>query len=284
MKKKVAVTGASGLVGSRIIELLSKQFEFVPLSIQNMDITDKNSIQKNLKDLSYDLMLHLAAYTNVMGGEAEKEKVFSINETGTRNLLDVVQSAKKEFIYISTDFVFDGTHPPYTETSIPHPISVYAASKYAGEKVVGKNGMIVRFAYPYRSAFEEKKDIFRTLKSLLEAKKSLTMVDDSLMVPTFIDDIAQGLGYLMNNFSNDTFHLVGKDAMSPFTLAKTIARVFQLDDSLIGKTTYEEYFKDKAKGPRYNDVRSEKNTFFPMHTFEEGLTIIKNQLRDRSSI
>lgn len=277
--KKIAVTGASGLVGTRIIELLSDQFKFVPLSIQDMDITDKDSVHSHLKTISYDLLLHLAAYTNVVGAETEKDKAFLINETGTHNLLDVVTSAKKEFLYISTDFVFDGTKPPYVETSTPNPISVYGASKYAGEKVVGKNGMIVRISYPYRSEFEIKKDIFRTLKSLLEAKKPLSMVDDSLMVPTFIDDIARGLGYLMNHFSTDIFHLVGKDAMSPYTLAKTIARVFLLDESLISKTTYEHYFANKAKGPRYGDVRSIKNTFHPMHSFEEGLYIIKNQLK-----
>ena len=277
--KKVAVTGASGLVGTRIIELLSDQFKFIPLGIKEMDITNKDSVHSYLNTISYDLLLHLAAYTNVVGAETEKEKAFLINETGTKNLLDVVSSAKKEFLYISTDFVFDGTEPPYIETSIPNPISAYGASKYAGEKVVEKNGMIVRISYPYRSSFEMKKDIFRTLKSILESGKPLTMVEDSLMVPTFIDDIARGLGYLMNDFSLGIFHLVGKDAMSPYALAKTIARVFLLDENLISKTTYEKYFADKAKGPRYGDIRSIKNTFHPMHSFEEGLYIIKNQLK-----
>jgi len=275
--KKIAITGASGLVGTRIIELLSNRFEFIPLSIEQMDITDTDSVHSFLKTVSYDLLLHLAAYTNVAGAENEKEKAFLINETGTRNLLEAASGEEKQFIYISTDFVFDGTNPPYTETSVPNPISVYGASKYAGEKVVGKNGMIVRFSYPYRGAYEIKKDIFRTLKSFLEAGKPLTMVEDSLMVPTFIDDIAQGLEHLMNNFSNQIIHLVGKDAMSPFTLAKTIAKVFHLDESLVGKTTYEKYFENKAKGPRYSDIRSGKNTFYPMHTFEEGLNIIKKQ-------
>lgn len=272
------MTGGSGMVGTRIIELLSDKFEFIPLSIENLDITKKDSVHSYLKNLSFDLILHLAAYTNVAGAETEKEKAYLINETGTQNLFEVAQSAKKQFIYISTDFVFDGVNPPYVEKSVPNPISVYGASKYAGENVVGKNGMIVRFSYPYRSSFGIKKDIFRTLKSLLEAGKPLSMVNDSLMVPTFIDDIAQGLGYLMNNYSQEIFHLVGKDAMSPFTLAKTIANVLHLNESLVGATTYEQYFANRAKGPRYSDIRSEKNTFCLMHTFEEGLRIIKKQL------
>jgi len=276
--KKVIITGASGLVGTRIIELLSNTFEFVPLSVEDMDIVDKKSVHTYFRNQSYDLVLHLAAYTNVAGAETEKEKAYLINVTGTQNLLEEVVSKKKQFIYISTDYVFDGTTPPYIETSAPNPISVYGASKYAGEQIVENSGMIVRISYPYRSAFEIKKDIFRTIKSRLEEGKMITMVDDSLMVPTFIDDIAFGLAYLMNNFSNEVFHLVGRDAMSPYTLAKTIAQVFHLDESLITKTSYEEYYANKAKGPRYSDIKSTKNTFYPMHTFEEGMQIIKNQI------
>ena len=109
-----------------------------------MDIADKDSVHAFMKNLSFDTLLHLAAYTNVNGAESEKEKAFLINETGTKNLLKEVKSAKKQMIYISTDFVFDGTTPPYTESSIPHPISTYGASKYAGEKIIGTDGMIVR--------------------------------------------------------------------------------------------------------------------------------------------
>jgi len=276
--KKIAITGASGLVGTRIIELLSNRFTFIPLSIHDMDITDKHSVHTYLKNLSYDLLLHLAAYTNVDGAEIEKDKAYLINETGTKNLIEVTKSAHKQFIYISTDYVFDGIHPPFVETSVPHPLSIYGASKYAGEKVVGKNGMIVRISNPYRSFYDIKKDIFRKIKDLLEGGKPLVMVEDSLIVPTLIDDIAEGISYLMNNFSNETVHLVGKEALSPFTFAKTIARVFHLDESLVKKTTYENYFEHKAKAPRYSTICSEKNSFYPMHSFEDGLHIIKKQI------
>ncbi|MCX6730787.1 MAG: sugar nucleotide-binding protein, partial [Candidatus Roizmanbacteria bacterium] len=94
----------------------------------------------------------------------------------------------------------------------------------------------------------------------------------------FIDDIAYGLGHLMNNYSPEIFHLVGADAMSPYTLALSIAKAFKLNESLVGKTSYDAYFANKAKGPRYSDIQSKKNTFYKMHTFEEGLSLIKNQL------
>ena len=275
---KVALTGADGLVGSRIVELLKQDFQFIPIPQSKMDITNVDEVNSILKRIDFDVFLHLAAYTNVAGAETNKEICFKINRDGTRNVFDIVTAKGKKFIYISTDFVFDGTSPPYFEDSTPNPIATYAASKYEGEKVVKGSAMIVRIAYPYRAAFGPKKDFFRTFKSLLEQKKPLTMITDSLMTPTFIDDIAYGLKYLFNNFSPEAYHLVGSRSLSPYDAAIKVAETFGLDKSLIGKTTYQQYVKDKAALPRLADIRSKKNDFWKMKTFEEGLEEIKKQL------
>lgn len=277
--KRVVITGAGGLVGSRILELLQDDYTFIPLSSSQMDITNIDSVNNALSHTSFDGILHLAGYTNVDGAENDKDLAYRINEKGTQNLVTVAHEKQKEFIYISTDFVFDGFTPPYNEDSLPHPISVYGDSKYKGERCIGDNGMIVRISYPYRAHFEKKKDIVRILKSVLEAKKPLTMVSDSHMVPTFIDDIATGLNYLLSHYTKSVFHLVGTQTVTPYDLALQIAKVFNLDSSLISKTTYESYFAGKAKRPKYCDIVSTKNTFCRMSSLEEGLHIIKNQMK-----
>lgn len=275
---KIAITGADGLVGSRIIELLKNDFEFIPLPQSKMDIASFESVKNVLKNADFDLFLHLAAYTNVAGAETNKELCFKINVDGTKNVFSETVSKGKKFIYISTDFVFDGKNPPYFEDSVPNPPGVYAQSKYQGEKIVKDQAMIVRISYPFRANFETKKDFFRTFKSYLEQKKPLSMITDSSMTPTFIDDIAYGLRHLMNNFSPEVFHLVGGKALSPFDAAILIAEKFNLNKSLIGKTTYIEYTKTRPGLPQYADIRSKKNSFWKMKTFEEGLEEIKNQL------
>lgn len=277
---KIAVTGANGLVGSRIIELLKNDFQFIPLLQKSMDITNQEQVKKTLKNLNFDLFLHLAAYTNVPGAETNKEICFKINVNGTKNVFEIVQAKEKKFIYISTDFVFDGNNPPYFEDSIPNPLGIYAQSKFQGEKIVEKNAMIIRISYPYRASFENKKDFFRTFKTYLEQKKPLSMIFNSLMTPTFIDDIAYGLKYLINNYSPEIFHLVGKQAISPYKAVILIAKKFNLDKSLISKTTYEEYIKIKPGLPQYSDIRSKKNNFWKMKTFEEGLTEVAKQLHN----
>lgn len=275
---KIALTGADGLVGSKIVELLKNDFEFIPLSQSMMDITNKEQVDSTLKNLDFDIFFHLAAYTNVPGAETNKELCFKINVEGTKNVFDAVTQKQKKFVYVSTDFVFDGVTPPYDEDSIPNPIGVYASSKFEGEKIVNGNAMIVRIAYPYRANFDLKKDFFRTFKFYLENKKPLSMITDSLMTPTFIDDIAYGLKYLFNNYKPEIFHLVGNESISPYESAVKVAEIFNLDKSLIGKTTYEEYVKDKARLPQFATIKSKKNNFWKMKTFLEGLLEIKSQI------
>lgn len=267
----VAITGATGLIGDRVIELLNKEFSFLPLTSHDVDITNRDQVKIALQNTHYDILLHLAGYTNVNGAEQEREKAYAINVTGTQNLYDVTVEKKAKFIYISTDFVFDGTTPPYFEDSKPHPIGYYGQTKYEGELIVKDQAMIVRPSFPYRKQFDRKKDFMRTIKSLLEQKKELKMVTDSLITPTYIDDIAYALRHLMTNFTPDVYHIVGSSSMSPFDAGKLIAQTFGLDGHLIQPTTFDEYFAGKAQPPRYSEIKSKKNTFQSMKSFEEGL-------------
>ena len=277
---KIAITGAYGLIGSKIIQLLNNQFEFIPLPSSLMDITNKDKVYQVLKDLNFDFFLHLAAYTNVNQAQIEKDICFKINVEGTKNVFEVTSFKNKKFIYISTDFVFDGKkeNKPFFENSKPNPVGFYGLTKYEGEKIVKDQGMIVRISYPYRNFFPKKFDFVHKLKNTLKEKKELKMIKNALMTPTLVDDIAFGLKYLIKNYTNDTFHLVGQTAHSPYEAAKIIAKKFNLPFYLIKETTYEEYVKKRSPFPQYSDIRSLKNNFFSMSDFETGLEkIIRNQ-------
>jgi dTDP-4-dehydrorhamnose reductase len=276
---KIALTGASGLVGSRLVELLNNDFEFIALSSKDFDIKNQDQVSSVLSSIDFDMFLHLAAYTNVDGAETNQEEAYAMNVKGTENIFNSVQSKGKKMIYTSTDFVFDGKHPPYDENSKENPLSIYAKSKYDGEQLVKDTAMIVRLAYPYRATFEPKKDFMRVLKWFLEQGKDIKGITDSIFVPTFIDDFAFGLKYLMNNFSPEVFHLVGSESLSPYEAAKMIARKFNLNEELIQSTTYAEFFAGKAQRPQYSEIKSVKNTFHHMKSFEEGLDEIVRQSR-----
>ncbi len=275
---KIAITGSTGLIGSRIIELVGQDLDFLEILQNDTDITDRESVWNFLKDKNYDILLHLAGYTNVDGAEKEQDLAYKVNVEGTRNIFEAVQKQKKKLIYISTDFVFDGTNPPYDEKSTPNPLGVYAKTKYEGEKLLNGNAMIVRIAYPYRAAYEPRKDFVRSLKSLLEQGKELQMITDASITPTFIDDIAYGLKHLINDYSPQVFHVVGATTLSPFNAAILIAQTFHLDESLVKPTTFAQYSIGKAPRSQYSEIKSVKNNFYKMKTFAEGLNTIISTL------
>lgn len=272
---KIAVTGVNGLVGSRVAELLKEKHTIIPFESRDLDITDGETVSSVLGKKDYDLLLHMAAYTNVDGAETEKDKAHAVNVEGTKNLFDAVTAAGKKMIYISTDFVFDGKIPPFDEESKPNPIGYYGQTKYEGEQVLNNQAMIVRISYPYGFPSEKKPDFVQRLRQVLEHNKAITMIADSAMTPTFIDDIALGLEYLATHYKPEIYHLVGGKSYTPFEVGTSIAKHYELPESLIMPTTYKDYMKGKAARPQYSIIMTSKNTFTPMKTFEDGMAHLK---------
>ncbi len=288
---KILGTGLSGLVGSRIVELLNSSFKFENISRSTgVDITNPDQVLKALNESSAEIVLHLAAKTDVDGCEKDKDlkkdgEAWKINVEGTRNVAGACEKTGKKLIYVSTDFVFDGEIKEgefYTEESIPNPVNWYAMTKYEGEKAVREFSspwIIVRLAYPYRANFE-KPDFFRAIKKRLESKQPVAAVTDHIFAPTLIDDFASCLKVLIQNNVKGIFHTVGEELLSPFEASNIIAEAFDLDKNLISKTTRKEFFKGRAPRPFRLALKNAKIESFGVRnsTFREGLLKIREQL------
>ena len=277
--------GGSGLVGTRIVELLEGRHTFDDLSLTNgVDITDPSSLDVIRNDKDHDVVLLLAAKADVDACEEDKAlgeegSAFKINVGGTQNIVETCKQSNKKVIYISTDFVFDGEKEPqylYTEEDTPNPINWYGTTKYKAEEVVKNSGLpylIVRIAYPYREEFALKKDFVRAIAARLENKQPVSAVTDHMMTPTFLDDLAPALDALLENNEKGIYHVVGSQTLSPYDAAMTIADTFSFDKSLISKTTRAEYFKGKAPRPFNLSLNNAKikQLGVTMHGFAEGL-------------
>jgi dTDP-4-dehydrorhamnose reductase len=272
---KIAVSGASGLIGTRLIELLKDKHEIIPLGSQECDITDLNSVSSALKTLDFDVLVHLAAYTNVDGAEIEKDKAYKLNVDGTKNIFETCLNLNKKMIYISTDFVFDGKKPPYDELTVPNPLGYYAKTKFEGEKIVKNKAMIVRISYPFQEfdIVQPKPDFIHRLVNIFAQKKQISMMFDAAITPTFIDDIVYGIEYLCENFKPEIFHLVGGKTYTPYEIGQFILKKLSLDESLVQKTTFKEYSQGKTERPQYSIILSSKNNFHRMKSLEEVLNI-----------
>ncbi len=280
--------GISGLVGSRIVALLQDKYNFDNLSLDTgVNITDPQTLDVIRKDTDHSVVLHLAAIADVDACEKDrhlgKESLaYKVNVQGTENVVAACKAANKKIIYISTDFVFDGTKPEgevYSEEDALHPINWYAQTKYQGEEIVKNSGLpylIVRLAYPYRNIFVLKKDFVRAIADRLKENQPVIAVTDHIMTPTFMDDIALGLDVLLHDNATGIFHMVGSQHITPYDAAFLIAEKFGLDKSLISQTTRAEFFKDRAPRPfnlALNNAKIKK-LGAQMRTFEEGLALL----------
>lgn len=284
---KILGTGLTGLVGSRIVELLSDRCEF---ESSEVDITAGDEISKKVQASKASIVLHLAAKTDVDSCELDKElkdqgEAWRVNVLGTENVALACSRTNKKLIYVSTDFVFDGENPPdggYSEEEVPNPINWYGQTKYEGEKIVqGSNThwAIVRIAYPYRAYFK-RNDFVRSIISKFQRGEKIAAITDHVMTPTFVDDIAGALETLILKNKTGIFHLVGSQFISPFEAAVLISDVFNFDKNLIQKTTRDGYFKDRAQRPFNLSLRNDKirELGVKMRSFEEGLWEIKRKL------
>lgn len=287
---KILGTGLTGLVGSRIAELLP-QYQFENISrATGVDITNKQQVTTAISASNSPIVLHLAAKTDVDLCELDKPEgvegeAWKVNVMGTQHIAEACQLSGKKLIFVSTDFVFDGEHTPedgYTEESVPNPINWYGQTKYEAEKVVeliGLPWLIMRIAYPYRAVFA-KKDFVRVLYNRLKEGKQLTMITDHIMTPTFIDDIASALNNLIQTQQTGVYHVTGSQFITPYEIALRLCKEFHLDSSLVEKTTRAQYFKDRAKRGFCLRMKNARivNLGVAMRTFDQGIEEIKYQI------
>ena len=293
-KVKIIGTGLSGLVGSRITELLKNKYNFVDFSLDSgVDILNDKALKEAFnKNKEAEAVLHLAAFTDTSAAWQErgdkKGLCYRLNVLGTKNIVSLCQKHNKYLIYISTDFVFDGKKDNvYTEKDKPCPIEWYGQTKYWGEQEVLKSGLpavVARIAFPFRAHFEQKKDVVRKMIEGLKNKTLYPMFADQVVTPTFIDDIAWGLDYFIKNKSVGVYHLVGSTSLSSYQMARMVAQTFGFNEDLVKKGSLLDYQKSQPQGSRPWQKRlalSNKKISalgIKMLSFEEALLKLRQQL------
>ncbi|KKR02432.1 MAG: dTDP-4-dehydrorhamnose reductase [Microgenomates group bacterium GW2011_GWB1_40_9] len=279
-------TGLSGLVGSRIVELLKNNHVFEDLSLESgVDITKFDEVEKRLTASSAPWVFHFAAFTDVQASEKEKDQgnesiSWKVNVEATKNIASVCQKLRKHVLYLSTDYVFDGKADVYNEEAVGNPQGWYAKTKYEGEKIVKdlrELGLVVRIANPYRSHPIGKKDFMHKILERLQQGLPIAAPTNQKMTATFIDDLAHGIEKLISIQATGVYNIPGADSFSPYEGAMMIAEVFRVDQKNISKTTFEEYFASRAPIPQYGVLTHDKieSLGIKVHTFREGLIEIK---------
>lgn len=282
---KIIGTGLSGLVGSRVVELLGPEYTFENLSLETgVDITNRDVLQEKIAASTAPWIFHFAAMTDLDASEkerslGEKSLAWRVNVEGTRNVAYAAKAAAKHILYLSTDFVFDGNGGPYTEMDQPNPQSWYAITKCEGEKLVaglGEKGLILRIAFPYRVTSSGRPDFVHRIADELRAGKTIESPNDQVFTPTLIDDVARVIRVLVEQRASGVYHSVGSQALTPYDAATFIAQQLGEDASRIVATTWKLYYHGRAPRPRRAVLKNDKIEALgiSMTPFFEGIRLV----------
>jgi len=288
--EKIIITGASGLLGSKLVETAKRFYEVTPThsgaplftnSIR-MDITDFNQVSEVFNRIRPDFVVHAAAMTNVDRCETDKKNAWKINVQGTENVARMCAKYAAKLVYVSTDYVFDGEKGLYSEDDATAPINYYGLTKLEGESKVKqycKDYVIARTSVLY--GWHERKPNFATwIINSLRNNMPITVVDDHFNSPTLADNLAEIILETLQKNLTGTYHTAGDERISRYDFAKTIANTFLLNEELITPTKMSQLKAWVAKRPRDSSlsVNKAKETLKTrLMNIKESLTRLKEQ-------
>lgn len=244
----IHVVGAGGMLGQDIVRVANR--EAVALTRADLDVTDAAAARTALAGAT---VINCAAYTDVDGAESDPEGALAVNETGARN----VAEAAERVLYVSTDYVFDGSKDePYVESDATAPLQAYGRSKLAGERATAAsnpNHLIVRSSWLFGHGG---RNFVETVLALGRERDELRVVHDQVGSPTFTGHLAGALLDLAAGTERGVLHVAGGNSCSWFEFAREIFRRAGIGSSVEPCTSNE--FPRPARRPANSVLVSER--------------------------
>jgi dTDP-4-dehydrorhamnose reductase len=251
MARRILVTGGSGQLGIELLPRLSKLGPVLSPGHLELDLTSDATIERIIACRPTHV-IHAAAATDVERCELEPAWAHAVNADGTRRVAEACKAVGAWLLYVSTDYVFDGTkRTPYVEADPPAPLNVYGRSKLAGEvhmQAIVARWAIVRTAWVYGHVG---RSFVATILQRLQAGARLTVVTDQVGSPTYAADLAEGIMRLVEGECTGILHLTNSGSCSWFTLAQAIACEVGVDPTYIAPITSEKLAL-RARRPAYS--------------------------------
>lgn len=270
---KILITGANGQLGTELRNLLDERgVAYDAFDSKDMDITDQQAVDARFDALKPAVVYHCAAYTVVDKAEDEGKQVnWRVNEDGTRNVAVAAKRVGAKLVYISTDYVFDGTNSDEYQVDDPtNPKNEYGKAKLAGERAVKEETddyYIIRTSWVFG---KYGKNFVYTMLRLAKDHDKLTVVDDQFGRPTWTRTLAEFMTYLVDHEEPfGTYQLSNENSCSWYEFAKEILKD---QDVEVAPVPSEEY-PQKAYRPRHSIMSLSKaeETGFEIISWQEAL-------------
>lgn len=279
---KILVTGYNGQLGYDVVrEGIKNGFNMYGISREDLDITIEENVYNYVKNVNPDVIIHCAAYTAVDKAEDDKDNCWKVNVKGTKYLANVAKEISAKFMYISTDYVFDGEgESPFVEVDIPNPISYYGLTKYKGEKIVEQlleDRYIIRISWVFGI---NGSNFVKTMLRLAEARNELNVVGDQFGSPTYTFDLARLLIDMVQTDKYGIYHASNEGYCSWAEFAKEIFR--QANKEVVVNSIKTEEYQTRAVRPKNSRMSKQKlieNGFTPLLKWQDALKHYLTELK-----
>jgi dTDP-4-dehydrorhamnose reductase len=254
---KILILGHKGMLGSDLFLRLIACHDVAGRDIDDLDISSRDDCRDVMLEIEPDVVVNAAAYTDVDGCEIDRERCFSVNAEGVKNIALACRDRGIRIVHFSTDYVFDGNKgTPYRENDECNPINVYGQSKRMGELYLqefSNNFILIRSAWLYG---RNGKNFVRSIIEKARTENTLEVVDDQRGSPTFTWDLAAAVQLLIESQHSGIFHITNRGNCSWYEFALKILQVAGLD--AIVKPIKSSELKRKANRPHYSVLSSRR--------------------------
>lgn len=272
MKKKILITGISGLLGGNLAYILRNKYDimgwynlnkvFIPeVDSFKADITDKQSVKRFLSDYNPDIILHCAALANIDYCEKNKEETKRVNVEGTQNIVSACNNQDTKLVYVSTDSVYDGEKGNYAEGDPISPCNYYGLTKYEAEDTIKthKNHIIVRTNI-FGWNIQNKHSLAEWILYNLERGCGINGFNDAIFSSIYTMEFARIMDKMLDKGLIGTFNFSSRTSLSKYEFATLIAETFSKDKALIKSISIEDYsfFAKRGKDLSLNTQKLSK--------------------------
>ncbi|MCA0991385.1 dTDP-4-dehydrorhamnose reductase [Pseudalkalibacillus hwajinpoensis] len=279
---KILVTGATGQLGYDVVRHgVERNLNVIGVGSNELDVTNEKKVTEYINQLKPDVIIHCAAYTAVDKAEDDRDACWSVNVEGTRYLANAAKNVDAKFIYISTDYVFDGEGSnPFKEQDTPNPIGYYGLTKYKAEEIVKQEldrFFIVRISWVFGI---NGKNFIKTMLGLAETKSELNIVGDQYGSPTYTFDLSRLLIDMIQSDKYGIYHASNEGFCNWGEFAKEVF-IQNQNKVEVNLVTTEEY-PTRAVRPKNSRMSKSKlinNGFHPLPKWQDAVKRYLEELK-----
>ena len=264
--KKVFITGCGGMLGKAVYERFAPHCQVLATDIdlnepwlEYGDVIDFQKISDKASKFGPDLIINLAALTDLEYCEKNPEITWKTNALGAENMALISKKLNVTHVYISTAGIFDGLKEYYNDFDQPNPVSIYAKAKHYGETVVEKmlgNYFVFRAGWMMGGGYEkDKKFVNKIFKQILNGKKELFVVDDKLGTPTYTVNFADAMFEIVQTELFGVYNMVCEGGCSRYDVASEFIKLLGIEKEINIKIVDSSFFANEYFGPRPNSEK-----------------------------